>query len=754
MTAVAGDTEALGATANQSATMDRDKLSPDRAQAEAFLKALDPSAKAFTFQTFTDSERAKAGRKKDPLARVRNGSLAAHWHELVALNRRGAGIFVTVNVTNGKGRKLPNIIAVRGVWREADKPALPVLPLDLTLVVESSPGKQHEYILTESPIADAPEFAALMETMIATYGSDPNAKDRARVLRLPGFFHRKDGKPPTMVRLLRSDGPRYDWNAIVGALQPAPGRTRSTPLNGIPGTPPSGMAGIKGNLDPDEFDQFAPRVWFEDQAREERVRILNAMEFLTTTKVGSGLWIDPYHNYLELGMALHASCKDKSAALRVWKRLSACSSFWAGDPAAAEAECDVKWLTFGNYSGQTVTLGTIVHKARAVGWTPALAVSAPSRFKLKTIAEVLQQPPPQWLIQKVVQAKSLTVIFGSSNAGKSFLVLDMALAIARGVEWFGRKVQSGIVVYLAIEGLQRNRLAAYMKHHQIAQPPSNFLLVDVPVNLRNRTDQPVDAQQLIQTVRAQLGDATVSAVIIDTLNQALQGGEENSSEDMGAFIANVNEFRSALGCAVLVVHHAGKDRDRGARGHSSLKGAVDTELEVTYDKTNSLRTASITKQRDGSDSLEIPYLLNPVDLGPDPSDPTDRVTSCVVVPPPLNMVIPARGNTAPKGRNQKVAWRVFCNTMKASARPIASAPAAVAEDSLTDAVAKVLPPAAKGPDKRRERAREAIDGMCKAGWLERHDDDHRQFIAPGARAAGRIPGARPIPETPETPDSA
>jgi hypothetical protein len=735
------------------ATSVRAKLSPDRMQGETFLNVLDPKATSFTFQTFTDSERAMAGKRWDPLARVLNGSLSENWQQLVRLNRNGAGVYVTINATDGNGRKLENIMAVRGVWREADKPALPPLPLDPTMIVESSPGKRHEYILTDGPIADAPEFTEVMAQMVATYGSDPKAKDRSRVLRLPGFFHLKDDKPPTMVQLMRSDGPRYDWSGIVGALKPAPSRPRLTGMIGIPGTPPSAMAKIKGNI-PDECHQIEPRVWFEDQTPEEQVRILNAAAFLSTTKVGSGLWIDPYDNYLEVGMALHASCKNKAAALRVWKRLSACSSFWTDDSAAADAECDAKWLTFGKYSGTTVTLSTIVHKARAAGWTPSLAVISPNRFKLKTIAEVLLQPPPQWLIQKVVQAQSLTVIFGSSNAGKSFLVLDMALAIARGVSWFGRKVEPGFVVYLAIEGPQRNRIAAYLKYHQIVLPPSNFLLVDVPVNLRNRPPQLTDAPQLIQTIRAQLGDAPVSAVIIDTLNQALQGGEENSSEDMGAFIANANEFRNALGCAVLVVHHAGKDRDRGARGHSSLKGAVDTELEVTYDKTINLRTASITKQRDGSDSLEIPYLLKPIDLGPDPCDPTDRVTSCVVVPPPFNMPIPQRGSTVPKGRNQKTAWRVFCDTMKASAVPIASAPAAVAEDVLIAAVAKVLPPAAKGPDKRRERAREAIDGMCKAGWLDRLDDDHRQFLAPGARAAGRMPLPRPTPEMPEIPDSA
>jgi hypothetical protein len=147
-------------------------------------------------------------------------------------------------------------------------------------------------------------------------------------------------------------------------------------------------------------------------------------------------------------------------------------------------------------------------------------------------------------------------------------------------------------------------------------------------------------------------------------------------------------------------------------------------------------------------------MLKPIDLGADPSDPTDRITSCVVVPPPLNMVIPTRGSAAPKGRNQKAAWQVFEGMMRASAMPIAGAAAAVVEDDLIDAVAKMLPPSPTVPDKRRERARVAINGICKAGWLERHNDDGRHFVAPGRLAAGRVPLPWAMPEMPEMPEFA
>ena len=731
-------------------------LMPDREQAKAFLNLLDPAATSFTFQTFTDSKQTRAQQARgklpgDPLAQVLHGSLDDRWDALVALNRKGAGVYVTVNATDGKGRKLGNIAAIRGVWREADASNLPALPLAPSVVVESSPGKHHEYILTDAALPLAPEFESVMAEMVASYGSDPNAKDRARVLRLPGFFHLKDGKVPTLVRIVQA-GLRYHWSAIVKAFCTEAGTTSIQPRNRIQGKPPSGAAGIQSNLDSGSSARAVPRVWFEDRPRVARLRTMHAIDFLCMVKIDGGLWVDKRENWLKLGMALHASCTNDPAALNAWKYWSKRSSTWLEDALVAEAECDRKWVSFKNYTGVPVTLGSIMREARLAGWNPALMLSAAPHFRLKTIAEVLQQRPPQWVIHEVLQANSLTVLFGSANSGKSFLALDMALAITRGTDWFGRKVRHGAVVYIAIEGPQRNRLAAYLKHHKIARPPNDFRLVDVPLNLCDRPPKATDSQQLIEAIQDQLGNSLITAVIIDTLNQALQGGDENSSEDMGAFIANANAFRTALGCAVLVVHHAGKDRDRGARGHSSLKGAVDTELEVIYDKGSSVRIASITKQRDGSDDLQLPYILKVIDLGPNPNDPNDKMTSCVVVPPPLTMAVPMRGRSSPKGRNQKIVFDEFREMMKTTALPVGPGIPAVFEDDLLKSAAKSLPLPAGALDRRRQQAREAIDGLCGSRWLIRFEDEGRRFIGVGSAGRGLAPSPFVMPEMTETPD--
>ena len=113
--------------------------------AEEFLRLLDPNASAFTFQTFDDDKE----RRNPRLTRVLNGTLDEHLDTLVSLNQQGAGIFVSVNETDGNGRKMENIIRIRAVFQEddGDGTKLPVTP---HIIVQTSPGKYHRYVLTET----------------------------------------------------------------------------------------------------------------------------------------------------------------------------------------------------------------------------------------------------------------------------------------------------------------------------------------------------------------------------------------------------------------------------------------------------------------------------------------------------------------------------------------------------------------------------------------------------------------------------
>ncbi|SEI48478.1 RepB DNA-primase [Azotobacter beijerinckii] len=189
------------------------------AEAARFLAALDPTATAWTFQTFDDSPA-----KRPQLARTLHGTLAEHAAELTRLNAAGAGVFITPNETDGAGRKAENIIRVRAAWADFDNPAPDTLehlgadPLPPSIIVESSAGKWHAYWLADGVALG--EFKPLQQAIARHWGSDPAVCDLPRVMRLPGFQHRKGEPQP--VTLLEAPCRRYSRAELLGRYPLAP----------------------------------------------------------------------------------------------------------------------------------------------------------------------------------------------------------------------------------------------------------------------------------------------------------------------------------------------------------------------------------------------------------------------------------------------------------------------------------------------------------------------------------------------------
>ena len=174
--------------------MQNDHIKPDIDQAANFLERLDPKATAWTFQTFDE----RADRKDKGLARVLHGTLEQHAAELTTLQKRGAGVFVTVNKTDGEGRKAENVTQVRAFFLDLDgAPLEPVIAWEEPhIICETSSGRWHAYWL----VSDCPldEFRPIQKDLINAFGGDDKIHDLPRVMRLAGFWHLKGD--PFMVR--------------------------------------------------------------------------------------------------------------------------------------------------------------------------------------------------------------------------------------------------------------------------------------------------------------------------------------------------------------------------------------------------------------------------------------------------------------------------------------------------------------------------------------------------------------------------
>lgn len=232
-------------------------------------------------------------------------------------------------------------------------------------------------------------------------------------------------------------------------------------------------------------------------------------------------------------------------------------------------------------------------------------------------------------VQGLLNEQSSIVVYGESNSGKTFWTTDLALHVAAGKEWNGRRVEQGGVIYCVLEGGFgfRNRVHAWRQHHREEE---EIPFIAIPAGL-NLLDPEADTPRLIEAINAAAEDfaGPVKLVIIDTLSRALAGGNENAPDDMGALVTNMDAIRAATGAAVLFVHHSGKDAARGARGHSLLRAAIDTEIEVTV-SGDETRKAEVVKQRELPKGQAFGFRLEVIELGRNRH--AEPVTSCIVHP--------------------------------------------------------------------------------------------------------------------------
>jgi hypothetical protein len=226
---------------------------------------------------------------------------------------------------------------------------------------------------------------------------------------------------------------------------------------------------------------------------------------------------------------------------------------------------------------------------------------------------------------------AMSVFYGPSNCGKTFFAADLALHVAYGKPWNGREVTQGGVIYCAMEGAHgiRNRVTAWARHYGLEGAPIPFAIIPVALDLLNPEADTSRLIAAIEEAAAKMG-WNVALVVMDTLSRAMAGGNENAPEDMGSLVMNSDRIRQATGAHVAWIHHSGKDQAQGARGHSLLRAATDTEIEISRPDANSPSTARVTKQRE----LEIDgvwtFSLERIDLGTNHRG--KPVTSCIVIP--------------------------------------------------------------------------------------------------------------------------
>lgn len=428
-----------------------------------------------------------------------------------------------------------------------------------------------------------------------------------------------------------------------------------------------------------------------------------------------------YDDWVMVGMAIH--CETQGEGFEIWEEWSGHSNKYTNRDYNEE-----RWRSFGKGNGSQVTGRSLVHLANEHG--AGINLNGPAsadefealvedvssthtpdqlpRFNFEPVHQFSSATALPWIIKGVLPQAGLAVVYGASGSGKSFAVLDMGMAIARGLPWRGKRTKQGRVAYIAAEGADgfRKRIAAYAQHQGVD-------LAGVPMTVLNAAPNLLEKQDAVDVAKGVKASGGADVIIIDTLAQTTPGANENAGEDMGKALGYCKRIHEVTGALVLLIHHSGKDATKGARGWSGVRAACDAELEVVRSEAG--RALRLTKNKDGEDGLEWGFDLEVVQIGVD--EDLDPITSCVVIETAMPVI--GAGALRKLGKNEKVVNEVLQEYAIAQTAGIEVAPV------LAEAAKRMMVRDGVEADKKgnfKSNARRALHKLCEGDdapyWLD------------------------------------
>lgn len=415
-----------------------------------------------------------------------------------------------------------------------------------------------------------------------------------------------------------------------------------------------------------------------------------------------------YDDWVAVGMCVHHETEGEG--FDIWDEWSSRSPKYTSTEYSME-----RWVSFGrNGTAEYKTMGTVLQMIRDYGGDTgvdvasaedfeALPMPVGGKFNIRSHADFATQVRSvRWIVKDILPAATLAVLFGESGSGKTFACYDLCAAICRGVEWNGKRVAKGRVLYVVAEGVAGfvNRIKAYC--HQQGISPADVDM-DVISDLTPNLLEPAHITDLIKDIKQR---QPYDLIVMDTFAQVMPGANENSGEDVGKALAECKRIHRHTGAMVLLVHHSGKDASKGARGWSGLRAAADVELEVL--RSDELRSISITKMKDGQDGTNIGFKLHTVVLGED--EDGDDITSCIVEYTNTGRATKEKGSTiGPKERQILMILNDVFGLGSDQKMELSAL--------IEDAAAQLAPPVDGKRDNRKRDVTRCIDSLSAKNYV-------------------------------------
>jgi len=214
------------------------------------------------------------------------------------------------------------------------------------------------------------------------------------------------------------------------------------------------------------------------------------------------------------------------------------------------------------------------------------------------LADVWDNLPPlaDCLIDGVLRKGHKMLLAGPSKAGKSFLLIELVIAIAEGVRWLNFQCWKGRVLYVNMELDRASCLRRFKDVYQaLGIVPKNLSNIDV-WNLRGKT---VPMDQLTPKLIRRAEKKNYVAVIIDPIYKVITG-DENSAEEMAKFCNQFDKICTSLQVSMIYCHHHSKGAQGGkkAMDRASGSGVFARDPDAMLDFAPLEITDSLRKEED------------------------------------------------------------------------------------------------------------------------------------------------------------
>ena len=550
-------------------------------EAARYIKTLTGSADTpVTFQTFDDTER-KAG----ALAKIIHGTLAQCWERLDALNAQGAGIFVTVNETDLKGRKDSNITRARATFADFDPPETNPAPDTWTLapsmLVASSPGKVHAYWLADDVALG--EFQPLQKAIIAKLGSDKSVHDLPRVMRVPGFFHCKG--EPVMVRLVSTNPERrYSAGAIVEAFKPD---------DPIPAPTNDTRATVREPEHNDLGDLCTSAGSRWDQVK--RAAMANLGAWVPVLFPNARAYHDGFRvSSAELGRELEEDLSIVPTGIKDF------GVHDQGDPNAGKRT--VIDLVMEHRKCSNVEAA--IWLCERLGIDPAeLGFKAPSQegqedeappLRVVDLADVLTADisGPEFIVDRLIPRGHATLFGGHGESGKTYIALALGVHVALGVPWAGLATRRGRVLFVSLEDdgeIMRYRLRRVIEGHMMQAHfhniAANLRIIDghdsgpMVTEFADAGVRRIMPTKVYESVKSEVEQFKPDLLIIDNASDAFDG-DENNRRQVRQFIKRLVALGKEQDTAVILLAHISKGAAQYGSAGNSYSGSTQWHNSV------------------------------------------------------------------------------------------------------------------------------------------------------------------------------